>query len=86
MSLCACTSLQVRDKRPNRERTMDEVEKQLLNQQQLIRAFVEKVSNTQARACTAGLGRTCLDSLKANPMDTMAGQADSQDKSSRSTA
>lgn len=34
---------QVRDARPTRERTMDEVEKRLLHQQALISTFIEKV-------------------------------------------
>lgn len=46
----------MRDKRPTRERTMDDVEKQLLNQQQLINAFVEKVCAVLCLAAASLLG------------------------------
>jgi len=52
---------QVRDKRPNRERTMDDVEKQLLTQQQLISAFLEKVRcHSELRFQAAPQGKFCF--------------------------
>ncbi|KAF5829855.1 Tektin family-domain-containing protein [Dunaliella salina] len=71
--------LQNRDRRPNRERTMDDVEKQLLNQQQLISSFVEKVNRAISHldkemgnidACRARLMADLKDKANAVEVDT----------------
>lgn len=53
MDLNQCR-LKVRDGRPNRERTMDDVEKQLLMQQHLISTFVDKVRRAAHARTRAG--------------------------------